>query len=105
MRLLLDECLPRGLASRFPGHEVTTVPKAGWASVKNGALLQLIADSGRFDIFITVDKNLPAHSRSTIVPFAIVILRVKSNRLEHILPFAPLILSRISSFMPGRVYS
>jgi hypothetical protein len=52
-----------------------------------------------------VDKNLPAQGRTGALPFAIVVLRAKSNRLEHILPFGPEILRKISSFMPGRVYT
>lgn len=59
MRILLDECLPKDLARLLPGHEVKTVPQAGWASISNGKLLQLIKESGRFDLFITVDKKLP----------------------------------------------
>jgi hypothetical protein len=39
MRVLLDECLPRGLKRHLPGHDVRTVPEAGWAGMKNGALL------------------------------------------------------------------
>ncbi|MGA2750813.1 MAG: hypothetical protein ABSG59_18745 [Verrucomicrobiota bacterium] len=105
MRILLDECLPKGLAARLPGHEVATTPQAGWAGVKNGRLLRHIADSRNFDVFLTVDKNLPAQGRTGALPFAIVVLRAKSNRLEHILPFGPEILRKISSFMPGRVYT
>jgi hypothetical protein len=40
MRILLDECLPKDLAREFSGHDVTTVPQAGWASVSNGTLHQ-----------------------------------------------------------------
>jgi len=105
MRILLDECLPKGLAARLPGHEVATVPQAGWASVKNGRLVWHIADSRKYDIFLTVDKNLHVQSRTRTLPFAIVVLRAKSNRLEHILPFGQEILRRISSFKPGRVYT
>jgi hypothetical protein len=39
MRVLLDECLPRKLKGHVHDHEVTTVPEAGWAGTKNGALL------------------------------------------------------------------
>jgi predicted nuclease of predicted toxin-antitoxin system len=105
MRILLDECLPKGLAAQLSGHEVATVPQAGWAGAKNGRLLRHIADSRKFDVFLTVDKNLPAHSRTRTLPFAIVVLRAKSNRLGHILPFGPEILRRISGFMPGQVYT
>jgi hypothetical protein len=36
MRVLLDECVPRGLRAELPGHEVKTVAEAGWAGAKNG---------------------------------------------------------------------
>jgi hypothetical protein len=36
MRILLDECLPKDFAKKLVGHEVTTVPQAGWASISNG---------------------------------------------------------------------
>ena len=41
MRVLLDECVDRGLAALITGHDVKTVPEAGWASRKNGELLSL----------------------------------------------------------------
>jgi len=39
-----------------PGHQVKTVPQAGWRGVKNGVPLARIA--GSFEVFITADKNL-----------------------------------------------
>jgi predicted nuclease of predicted toxin-antitoxin system len=102
MRLLLDECLPKDLAGELHGHAVQTVPQAGWASIQNGRLLRLIAASGKFDVFVTMDKNLPREQKLDDLPFAVVVLRAKSNRLADVKPFAPeLILSR---FKPGRVY-
>jgi len=104
MRILLDECLPKDLARELPGHTVKTVPQAGWASISNGKLLRLIAESGRFDVFVTVDKNLPHQNKTTKLPFAVVVLRATSNRLEHIFPFAPEILRGLDEFKPGHVY-
>jgi hypothetical protein len=103
MRILLDECLPKDLARELAGHEVKTVPQAGWASIGNGQLLRRIAASGRFDLFITVDKRLPVENEATNLPFAIVLLRAKSNRIGDIFPFAAEILRRISEFQPGLV--
>jgi len=57
MRVLLDECLPRRLKREIVGYEVVTVPEAGWAGKSNGELLALAAE--RFDVFVTVDQNLP----------------------------------------------
>ncbi|MCX6879164.1 MAG: hypothetical protein NTW21_35970 [Verrucomicrobia bacterium] len=104
MRILLDECLPKDLARELPGHAVTTVPQAGWASVSNGKLLRLIAASGKFDLFLTVDKRLPQQNKTSALPFAIVVLRAKSNRMPHVFPFAPEILRRLAEFQPGQVH-
>ena len=56
MRVLLDECVPRPLREELAGHEVKTVGEAGWAGIKNGALLRLAATP--FDALVTVDRNL-----------------------------------------------
>jgi predicted nuclease of predicted toxin-antitoxin system len=104
MRILLDECLPARLRRNLPGHDVQTVPQAGWASIKNGKLLRLITDSGKFDVFLTVDKNLPQQQKIEGLPFAVVVLRAKSNRLPDVIPFAPELLLRLPEFQPGQVY-
>lgn len=58
MKVLLDECLPRGLVHDLAGdHEVVTVPDAGWAGKSNGELLRLAAD--QFDVFVSADQKLP----------------------------------------------
>jgi hypothetical protein len=63
MKILLDECLPRKLRGRLPGHECQTVPEAGLAGQKNGRLISL-AESAGFDLFLTMDKGgaVPAES-------------------------------------------
>ena len=38
-------------------HDVATVVEAGYGGMKNGALLRTAA--GNYDVFITVDQNLP----------------------------------------------
>lgn len=57
MRILLDECIPRKLRNEFPDHECRTVPEAGLAGKKNGALLSLAERAG-FEVFLTMDKGL-----------------------------------------------
>ena len=56
MRILLDECLPRRLKDELSGHDVHTVPDAGWKGRKNGELLALAV--GRFDAFVTIDGGM-----------------------------------------------
>jgi len=57
MRVLIDECLPRGLKRLIVGHECLTVQEMGWSGKKNGELL-VLAD-GRFDVLLTIDQSLP----------------------------------------------
>ena len=104
MRLLLDECLPKDLAGEIPGHAVTTVQQAGWASIKNDKLLRLIAASGKFDVFVTVDKNLPREQKIEGLSFAVVVLRTKSKRLPDVIPFVPELIRRLPEFQRGQVY-
>jgi predicted nuclease of predicted toxin-antitoxin system len=104
MRLILDECLPARLRRDLPGHDVQTVPQAGWASIKNGQLLRLIAESGKFDIFVTMDKNLPHEQSLKELPFAVVVLRAKSNRFEDTHPLMEVLSRRLPEFLPGQVY-
>jgi hypothetical protein len=57
LRILLDECVPRGLKRSFrPLGLVLTVPDAGLAGYKNGQLLKRVV--GQSDVFITVDKSI-----------------------------------------------
>lgn len=57
MKILLDECLPKKLANLLTGYEGKTVTQCGWSGLKNGELLKVAQE--QFDVFLTVDKNLP----------------------------------------------
>jgi len=104
MRILLDECVDANLRRELPGHEVWTVGYAGWAGIKNGKLLCLIADSRQFDVFVTMDKNLPLQHQLAGLPFAIVVLRATSNKISAVRLLLPEFLLRIHEFQPGHVY-
>lgn len=56
MRILFDQGTPVPLRRFFQGHQVSTAYAEGWANFRNGDLLA--AAEGRFDLFITTDKNL-----------------------------------------------
>jgi hypothetical protein len=101
VRVLLDECVDRRLAREITGHEVTTVPDAGWAAAKNGDLLAL-AENG-FDAFVTVDRNLSFQQRLPRFAIAVVILRARSNRLVDLRPLVPRLLEALSAAKRGEV--
>ena len=56
MKVLLDECVDRRLARDIVGHDVRTARQMGWTMIKDRELLALA--TGRFDVFVTVDRNL-----------------------------------------------
>jgi predicted nuclease of predicted toxin-antitoxin system len=99
MKLLLDECLPKKLKREFAGHHVSTVPEMGWASIKNGALLNLAETE--FDVFITVDTNIQYQQNLAGRKLAIIQLVTVSNDIEILKPLMPSVLSAIDSIKPG----
>ena len=101
MRVLLDECVPRALRKQFPGHEVKTVAEAGWAGVKNGALLQLAA--AQFDVLLTVDRGLEYQQSFAGVPIAVIVVDVPSNDIADIRPLMPAVLNALPNVKPGTV--
>ena len=56
MNVLLDECVDARLAREIVGHQVQTVPRAGWAGLSDRLLLEKAEKS--FDAFITTDTNI-----------------------------------------------
>jgi predicted nuclease of predicted toxin-antitoxin system len=59
MKLLLDECVPRKATFLLAadGHECQTAGEAGLAGKENGELLR--EAEKRFDVLLTIDKNIP----------------------------------------------
>jgi hypothetical protein len=98
MRILLDEDLPRRFGALLVDHEVSTVPRSGWAGIKNGKLLALAAT--RFDVFITMDQNLEFQQNLATLPIAVLIIKAVSNRLEHLAPLVPDVLQALNHMQP-----
>ena len=101
MKVLLDECVDRRLAREIQGHVVDTVTGLGWASVKNGELL--VRAEGRFDAFVTVDRNLAFQQATHRFSFAVVILHARSNRLADLQPLVPRLLEVLPAAPGGKV--
>ena len=98
-RILLDECVDRGLVEELPGQEVKTAPDIGWASLSNGDLLSRA--QAEFDVFITTDRNLMFQQNLPRFDIAVVVLAAKTNRLRDLLPLVPKLLDAIPSAKPG----
>ncbi len=95
MKILLDESLPRKIRNDFStGHEVFTVRDQGWLGKKNGELLTLMVEA-KFNLFITVDRNLRYQQNLEQLPFTIIILWAKDNRRATLSPLIPRIFERL----------
>jgi hypothetical protein len=99
MRILLDECIDWRLGREIPGHSVQGVTRVGWAGIKNGELLTLA--QSRFDVFVTVDKNLPSQHDLARFAIAVVVLRAPTNRLRDLIPLVPALLAALPEARPG----
>jgi hypothetical protein len=101
MKVLLDECLPKRFSDELMGYETATVPMMGWAGVKNGALLSLIAE--HFNVFVTIDGGLEYQQRLENLPFGIIVLHAASNKIEDLRPLTPEILRVLAQIQPGKL--
>ena len=87
MRLLLDECVDWRLLRDLDQYDVKTVRQLGWEQIKNGALLRLAAT--QFDVFVTVDSNLPYQQNAASVQIAVIVLRGRTTRLPDLRKLLP----------------
>jgi hypothetical protein len=101
MRVLLDECVDRHLAPDLVGHDVRTVTDMGWNGIANGDLLARAQQ--QFDVFLTVDKNLPHQQSVAKFSVAVLVVRAPTNRLADLRPLVPRILDALPVCQPGQV--
>ena len=96
MKLLLDEAVPRRLASYFPkSFTVHTVHEMGWAGADNGLLLSLAA--GReFTAVITVDRGIEHQQNADDLPIPVVTMFAARNRLQDLQSLVPGVVAILS---------
>ena len=101
MRILLDENIPIDFAAELQGHEVSTVVELGWSGVLNGELMRRARD--RFEVFVTLDRNIEFQQNIPVLSFGIIIVRALSNRMIHLRPLTSAILVAVSAAKPGQL--
>jgi hypothetical protein len=98
MRVLLDNCTPRGIVGCLRGHVVKECRSQGWDRLKNGHLLEA-AEAAGFDVFVTSDKGIQYQQDLTRRKIAIVVLG--SGIWEFIEPHLDRIRTAVESAEPG----
>ena len=89
MKILFDENFPKSLKIFFwKIHTVYTVQEMGWNGKRNGELLALLLKE-KFDVLITVDKNLHYQQNLKKYPVIIILVDVKFVRPDLLTPLMP----------------
>jgi hypothetical protein len=101
MKLLLDECVARDLKRDLVGHEVLTAVESGFGGLENGELLR--AAAGKFEVLITVDRNLPFQQNIGALKISVLLLISSGITYADLRPLIPKVLDKLSSIKPGEV--
>lgn len=102
MRILLDECVPKPLKREFDDLDLKTVREMGWSGTKNGALLQLMSESG-FTILLTSDRNIKYEQNLRQVGIAVIVMVARTNRLTDLLPLTSQVREALSTIEAGEL--
>lgn len=97
MNILLDECTPRVVKRRLPGMRISTVQEVGWGGLKNGELLA--AADGRFDVFVTTDKNL--RRQQNLTKYRLAVILPPSNQVPVVGKLVPASEAVPATIQPG----
>jgi predicted nuclease of predicted toxin-antitoxin system len=102
VRILIDESLPVQLATELNLQNVKTVAGVGLRGFKNGALLERAVALG-FTILITADQKLEHQQDLRGFSIAVIVLRARSNRMEHLRPLIPQVRQAVTVVTIGQV--
>jgi hypothetical protein len=93
----LDESVPRLVKTKLSRFDVKTVQEMGWTGIKNG---ELVAKAeGKFDVFITADKNMRYQQNLSKRKLAIIVL--PTNRVPEVAGLVPAIAAAIEAVRAG----
>ncbi len=103
MRILLDENFPADFAKLLAEHGVTTlhVHNLGWSGIKNGELLRRVHSV--CEVFVTLDRNLEFQQNLRVLPFGVIVVCARSNRIADLTPYIAGILEAANRIALGQV--
>jgi len=99
MQVLLDNGVPRGVASVLKGHVVEEARDRGWDRLANGDLLRA-AEAAGFEVLFTTDRNIRYQQNLSKRVIAIVALSKGSWPL--IKRKLPEVAATVAAATPGR---
>jgi hypothetical protein len=103
MKILLDECVTIKVIPLLAGYTVKTVKQIGCTGFKNGQLLKKASDE-KFDIFLTIDKNMCHQQNISKFSVAVVVLNSNDSNIESLKDYVNLFIKKVSTFRKGEKY-
>ncbi len=103
MKILLDECVTKRLKNHLNVFDVFTVRELGLSGTKNGKLMAYCVEN-KFDILLTIDKNLMFQQNLELYPIIIVVLDSVTSKLEELITFLPSFINQIEKFEKYTAY-
>jgi predicted nuclease of predicted toxin-antitoxin system len=100
-RVLLDACVPQWLRRELAGHDVETAHFAGLGTLPDRELLDAI--EGRYDMLVTLDRNLIYQNRVGDRSFAVIAIRVADQTPAAFHALLPQLRTALAKAVPGRV--
>ncbi len=88
MKILLDECVTKRLKKHLEEFEVFTVRELALSGIKNGKLLTYCVEN-KFDILLTIDKNLLHQQNFDKYPVTIAVFNSLTSKIEELITFRP----------------
>ncbi len=103
MKILLDECVTKRLKNYLTEFEIFTVRELNLGGIKNGKLMTYCVDN-KFDILLTIDKNLMFQQNLENYPLIIVVLNCFTSKIEELETFIPSFKSKVETFEKHKAY-
>ena len=103
MKILLDECVTKRLKKHLEEFEVFTVRELNLSGIKNGRLLSFCAEN-KFDILLTIDKNLMYQQSLEKYPVSIVVLNCVTSKIEELVTFLPSFKNQVFLLEKSKAY-
>ena len=104
MNVLLDESIPKRLASSFPdSFQTRTVQQMGWAGRGNGELLRLAVENG-FAALVTVDQGFAYQQNLRELPIPVIIMTAGRTRFQELQPLMTEVTAVLSGDLKRRIY-
>jgi predicted nuclease of predicted toxin-antitoxin system len=103
MKILLDECVTKRLKKHLEEFEVFTVMELNLSGIKNGKLMTYCSEN-KFDVLLTIDKNLMFQQNLEKYPVTIAVLNCVTSKIEELVTFLPSLKAQINELEKHKAY-